>query len=1008
MPFLKAKFSRIWQLFRRNSVSGRSTNGSDIAKPSIEAVNLTPTGNPDRAVYLNNLSNHLITQYERGGKLEDLTQAIEYGQKAVDLTPTGNPNRASRLSNLSIYLSTRYKREGKLEDLTQAIEYSQEAVNLTPTGNPDQAGYLGNLSIYLGTRYKREGKLEDLTQAIKYSQEAVDLTPTGNPDRAGYLNNLSNCLSTQYKREGKLEDLTQAIKYSQEAVDLTPTGNPDRAGCLSNLRFMIATRYKREGKLEDLTQAIKYGQEAVNLTPTGNPDRAGCLSNLSIYLGTRYKREGKLEDLTQAIKYSQEAVDLTPTGNPNRAIYLNNLSNSLSTQYKRGGKLEDLTQAIKYGQEAVDLTPTGNPDRAGYLSNLSIYLGTRYEREGKLEDLTQAIKYGQEATNCLSSPPSIRIRGCLNAVNYLAQLQRWQEARALLGRGLEILPLLISNLSSKLDQENIMKSISGLAAIGCAVSLECSNNGFEAIRVLELSRGTINRLATNSTAETSMLYRFDPGLAKEFEDLRSLINAPSEGRENLSRTTLSKEAAAAKLHELVTHVRTNRGLEIFPSFAPKTELLETSFNQVTVLLNTTRFRTDALLLHGDKRVQVLPLDKSIFQHSKYYYHRLCGRFGYNEHKNWRRSNEDMRQFLIWLWDQIVDPILNAFSFKPSEILSRPNAPDSQVKTSCITPYRQADISKGLDAETLTTYLELMKQQPNVTSSVSSAKPSETRFRATIRNSVPSFPRIHWIGVGHMGSFPFHAAGYGSQDPSKNIMSCAISSYASTLTAQAHGKQKPAAFEASSSALLLVAMPKTPGGQPNLPGTEREAEIIQDTLQGLMAVKLHKLQPVDVILKDLPFYNSVHFACHGYADPQSPFQSGLLLCGNEPEKGFNKNTRNSMLTVETISSINTQHSLLAFLSACCTAENASSVLMDEGIHLAGGLQLAGYPHVIASLWEANDALSVAVAEKFYRIVFAESEIVGHDKIAYALHDAVLAARRICDDPLSWATTIHFGP
>jgi len=116
----------------------------------------------------------------------------------------------------------------------------------------------------------------------------------------------------------------------------------------------------------------------------------------------------------------------------------------------------------------------------------------------------------------------------------------------------------------------------------------------------------------------------------------------------------------------------------------------------------------------------------------------------------------------------------------------------------------------------------------------------------------------------------------------------------------------------------------------------------------------------------------------------------------------------VLTVETISSINTQRSLLAFLSACCTAENASSVLMDEGIHLAGGFQLAGYPHVIASLWEADDALSVAVAKKFYRIVFAESEIVGHDKIAYALHDAVLAARRICEDPLSWATTIHFGP
>ncbi len=81
-------------------------------------------------------------------------------------------------------------------------------------------------------------------------------------------------------------------------------------------------------------------------------------------------------------------------------------------------------------------------------------------------------------------------------------------------RGLEILPYLISNLSSKLDQENIIKSISGLAAIGCAVSLECSDNGYEAIRALELSRGTINRLTTNSRAEISMLYHLNPELAR--------------------------------------------------------------------------------------------------------------------------------------------------------------------------------------------------------------------------------------------------------------------------------------------------------------------------------------------------------------------------------------------------------------------------------------------------------------------------------------------------------------
>lgn len=364
-------------------------------------------------------------------------------------------------------------------------------------------------------------------------------------------------------------------------------------------------------------------------------------------------------------------------------------------------------------------------------------------------------------------------------------------------------------------------------------------------------------------------------------------------------------------------------------------------------------------------------------------------------------------FLIWLWDQLVDPILQAFGFEASEILSISNLSDHQNKTSKISQCRQLDKSKALDSEMLTTYLELMKQYPNITSSASSTGPSEARFRGSRTNACPSFPRIHWIGVDHLSSFPFHAAGYGWQDPRRNTMSCVISSYASTLAAQAYAKQKLVTLEPRSSALLLVAMPKTPGHS-DLPGVEREAKTIRSTLQGFMTIKLHELQPVYLILEDLPSYNFVHFACHSHADPRSPFRSGLLLCGDEPEKFFDENMRNSKLIVETMSLINTERSSLAFLSACCTAENAVSVLMDEGIHLAGAFQLAGYPHVIASLWEADDALSVAVAEKFYLIVFAESGVVGHDKIAYTLHDAVLAAQQICDEPLSWATIIHFGP
>lgn len=212
--------------------------------------------------------------------------------------------------------------------------------------------------------------------------------------------------------------------------------------------------------------------------------------------------------------------------------------------------------------------------------------------------------------------------------------------------------------------------------------------------------------------------------------------------------------------------------------------------------------------------------------------------------------------------------------------------------------------------------------------------------------------------------------------------------------------------ASHAKLLLVTMPSTPG-QEDLPGVTREAKTISDTMSGSTVKALVKPE-VKTVVDELPSYDIVHFACHGYTDPMSPLRSGLPLCGDEPARPFNKNTRNSTLTVERISSMDTRQSQLAFLSACCTAENASPELMDEVIHLASGFQLTGFPHVIASLWEADDDLAEAMTERFYQNILGSDDVSGHKKIACALHDAVFTARQICDSPLSWATIIHFGP
>ena len=48
----------------------------------------------------------------------------------------------------------------------------------------------------------------------------------------------------------------------------------------------------------------------------------------------------------------------------------------------------------------------------------------------------------------------------------------------------------------------------------------------------------------------------------------------------------------------------------------------------------------------------------------------------------------------------------------------------------------------------------------------------------------------------------------------------------------------------------------------------------------------------------------------------------------------------------------------------TARHTAGDLLDETIHLTAAFQLAGYPHVIGTLWTIYDSIAVDVARAFH--------------------------------------------
>ena len=238
----------------------------------------------------------------------------------------------------------------------------------------------------------------------------------------------------------------------------------------------------------------------------------------------------------------------------------------------------------------------------------------------------------------------------------------------------------------------------------------------------------------------------------------------------------------------------------------------------------------------------------------------------------------------------------------------------------------------------------------------------------------------------------------------------ISSYTPTVGALAHARTAPAVVAPGAmSRSLIVAMPTTPDlpHEGRLTYVPAEAAMLQARLPHPTVLTetptpddtaADQLPTKTAVLEHLPGCTVAHFACHGYTDPADPSQSRLLLHDH----------RRNPLTVAALAPLALDHAQLAYLSACDTARVTNARLLDEAIHLASAFQLAGFPHVIGTLWEIDDAIAVEIADSFYTALTNTDGTLDPDCAASALHHATRTIRdRQPATPYLWASHIHAG-
>ncbi|MGC4812847.1 CHAT domain-containing protein [Micromonospora sp. DT228] len=247
------------------------------------------------------------------------------------------------------------------------------------------------------------------------------------------------------------------------------------------------------------------------------------------------------------------------------------------------------------------------------------------------------------------------------------------------------------------------------------------------------------------------------------------------------------------------------------------------------------------------------------------------------------------------------------------------------------------------------------------------------------------PRVWWCPVGPLAFFPLHAAQDGA---GRSALDRVVSSYTPTVTALARKRTGPRTSRPDARS-CVVAMRATPGGPGALPSAEREAVSAARALPGAW-LGLDASATREQVLERLADSAYAHFACHAVADPHDPAQGRLLVHDHQ----------DSPLTVADVSRLDLDAEF-AFLSACATAQ-APPTLVDEALHITGAFQLAGFRHVIGTLWEVDDAVSLALTTAFYEHADATGAA------AYALHAAVRGLRdRYPLAPTLWAAHIHTG-
>ena len=870
--------------------------------------------------------------------VEDAAETEEWirrSEKVLNGLPSRSLESDLEFVQLGMTYDRLYAMSQSMDHIDQAIQCFQKGLEVGPGDSRARPILLTGLKSALWKKFYATQLDRDCDAAIEATRRSLAAGMNKRRDSAI----LGGRLRLRYLKTDNEADLDESLQMYQQLLTLTHPGDADRCSVLHGLGLGFFLRSQTRRALSDAAAAVRYLEQAVAACPKEDPRRSEYLGDLGLAYKDKATKEGGPGQLGKAIRRLLEAVNTADDNTQRKAISLYYLAEGYMTRYGEDQATSDLDLATDAYEKAVGLNKLDDDTKmhSYVLVGLGCAYLIRYEGTSDEETWTKAIK-------CLKQAVLLTSEGHHTQAAHLGHLAQGYHLQYHKTKRRESL------------QEALRNYEAALASSHCP-PLDRIPLGKELFGIYVLLKDWASAYRTASTLLSIIPFALIRSL--ENADKKTLV-AGLEG--------LACDAAAVALlagerpFVALSLLETGRGIIMGSLLGLRSDIDQLQHEHPKLAAEYLRLRDKVDSVRGplsNPAAEWLPIQRPDYRH--------------NASKELEQAIDAIRDlpgFESFLRGPSEDEMKAAAATRPIVVINA-----SRLRCDAIIVRASGIASRRLSGATLRTIREACQHITGVKSLKSKMlewlwdKVAEPVMEALGLTSSPpernEWPSVCWILTGPLVGLPLHAAGYHEASNGKTVLDRAISSYSVSVASlvQMHAdRQKPGAHRKPEHAVLI--------GMPDLPNALKE---VREVARISPTMQIHTPPPyTQDVLKALKTCDVFHFAGHGRSSREDPTSSALILSGAE------------RLTVSSLFDINLhkRRPFLAFLSACNTGQIKHDTFMDEGLHLIAACQVAGFQHVIGTLWEVSDRLCVEAARGIYEWMHAEG--LSHASVSEGLH------------------------